>query len=132
MNVLGVEFSSNKLNYVLLACDGGQFQVSQSNRLELSDTRSRESLRAFQNAVAVLINGTKPNIIGIKDKPESGQMRAGAAALKMEGILLAAAPCDVEFVSGKRINACDEGTGLKAYHQPAFKAALATFRKQAG
>lgn len=57
-------------------------------------------------------------------------MRAGAAALKMEGILLAAAQCDVEFISGKRINACGNGDGLKAYHQPAYKAAVAAIRKQ--
>lgn len=132
MNVLGVEFESKRLNYVLLVCDGDDCKIAQSNRLELTDTRSRESLRSFQNAVSTLFNGTKPDIIGVKDKPESGAMRAGAAALKMEGILLAAAPCDVDFVSGKRINACANGDGLKAYHQPAFKAALATFRKQAG
>lgn len=131
MNILGVEFDSKKLNYVLLVCDGDEFKIAQSNRLELTETRSRESLRAFQNAVTTLLNGTKPDIIGIKDKPEAGQMRAGAAALKMEGILLAAALCDVEFVSGKRINACEEGNGLRAYHQPAFKAALITLRKQA-
>jgi hypothetical protein len=129
MNILGIELDSNKLNYVLLVTNGEEHTVSQSNRLELTDTRSRDSLRAFQNAVATLINGTKPDIIGIKDKPETGRMRAGAAALKMEGILLAAAPCDVDFVSGKRINACEEGEGLKKYHQSAFKAALATFQK---
>ncbi|MCX5570694.1 DUF3010 family protein [Kaistia nematophila] len=130
MNVLGVEFSSRKLNYVLLACEGEHVQILQSNRLELSDTRSRQALRAFQSAIAALINGTSPELIGIKDKPETGHMRAGAAALKMEGILLAAAPCDVEFISGKRINACADDDSLNAYHQPAYKAALAAFRKQ--
>lgn len=132
MNILGVEFDAKKLNYVLLVGDGNEFKIAQCNRLELTETRSRDSLRAFQNAVTTMLNGTQPDIIAIKDKPESGQMRAGAAALKMEGILLATASCDVEFVSGKRINACDEGEGIKAYHQPAFKAAAAVFSKQAG
>ncbi|RWG54801.1 MAG: DUF3010 family protein [Mesorhizobium sp.] len=132
MNVLGVEFDAKKLNYVLLVGDAGEFAVAQSNRLEITETRTRESLRAFQNAVTTLLNVTKPDVIAIKDKPESGQMRAGAAALKMEGILLAAAACEVEFVSGKRINACETGEGLKAYHQPAYKAAMASVRKQVG
>jgi len=131
MNILGVEFEAKKLNYVLLVCDGDEVNIAQCNRLELSETRSRDSLRAFQNAVTTMLNGTQPDIIAIKDKPESGQMRAGSAALKMEGILLASASCDVEFVSGKRINACDAGDGIKAYHQNAFKAAAAVHRKQA-
>ena len=129
MNILGIELEANKLNYVLVVTEGEQYKVSQSNRLELTDTRSKDSLRSFQNAVATLMNGTKPDIIAIKDKPESGQMRAGAAALKMEGILLATAACDVDFVSGKRVNACEDGEGLKKYHQPAYRAALAAFRK---
>jgi hypothetical protein len=131
MNVLGIELESNRMNYVLLVGEGEEFEVAQSNRLVLTDTRSRESLRSFQDATSAMFNGTKPDIIGIKDKPESGRMRAGAAALKMEGIMLACATCDVDFVSGKRINACDNGDGIKAYLQPAFKAAVAAFRKQA-
>lgn len=131
MNILGVEFEAKKLNYVLLVCDGDEFNIAQCNRLELTETRSRASLRAFQNAVTTMLNGTQPQIIAIKDKPESGQMRAGAAALKMEGILLASAPCDVEFVSGKRVNDCEPGQSIKAYHQNAFKAAVAARRKQA-
>lgn len=129
MNVLGVEFAAKTLCYVLLVCEGDDYKVAQSNRLELSDTRSRESLRSFQTAVSTLFNGTKPHVIGLKTKPETGSMRAGAAALKMEGILLAAAPCDVDFVSGQRVNACPDVDDLKAYQQPAFKAALAAFRK---
>jgi hypothetical protein len=132
LHILGVELAANKLNYVLLVCEGASYNVAQANRLELSDTRSRGALKAFQQAMSVLISGTKPDLIGIKSKPESGALRAGAAALKMEGILLAASPCDVDFVSGQRVNACDDGEGIKAYHQPAFKAAVAAFRKQAG
>ncbi|MFM9858842.1 DUF3010 family protein [Pseudoxanthobacter sp. M-2] len=131
MNILGVEFEAKTLNYVLLVCEEKKNEVKEANRLKLTDTRSKDSLRAFQSAVTTLITGTKPDLIAIKDKPESGQMRAGAAALKMEGILLAAAPCEVEFISGRRINACEDGAGLRAYHQPAFKAALAAFGKQA-
>jgi hypothetical protein len=58
-------------------------------------------------------------------------MRAGAAALKMEGIILANSPCSVDFVSGARINACavsDES--LHAYLQPSLKAAHAAFAKR--
>lgn len=131
MNILGVEFNSKNLNYVLLVSEGDGYKIAQANRLELTETRSRDALRAFQNAVKTLLNTARPDIIAIKDKPESGQMRAGAAALKMEGILLATAECEVEFVSSKRINACGDGEGINAYHQPAFKAAVAVFAKRA-
>ncbi|MFN4088391.1 MAG: DUF3010 family protein, partial [Alphaproteobacteria bacterium] len=109
----------------------GDCRVTHANRLVLTDTRSRESLRAFQGAVTTLLNGTNPQIIGVKAKPETGQMRAGAAALKMEGIILACANCEVDFVSGKRINACADGEAIRAYLQPAFKAATAALLRQA-
>ncbi|MER9894079.1 DUF3010 family protein [Mesorhizobium sp. M0119] len=131
MNILGIELESNRLNYVLLVGEGDEFEVAQFNRLVLTDTRSRESLRSFHDATKTMFNGTKPDIIGVKDKPESGRLRAGAAALKMEGIMLACATCDVDFVSGKRINACENREGLKVYLQPAFKAAVAAVRKLA-
>lgn len=130
MKILGIEFESKKLNFVLIEANENEIEVIQSNRLELTDTRSIEALRAFQAAVSAMFNSVNPDLIGIKDKPENGQMRAGAAALKMEGIVLANAPCDVDFVSGTRINKCSNCEGLKAYLQPAFKAAVAAYRKQ--
>ena len=129
MKILGVELASNKLNYVLLVYQGDAVEIAQANRLQLTSTRSPDALRAFQSAVSALLTGANPDRIGIKSKPESGQMRAGAAALKMEAILLAAAPCPVEFVSGARIVACEDCDGLKKYHQPACKAASVIARK---
>jgi hypothetical protein len=56
---------------------------------------------------------------------EKGTMQAGAAALKMEGIVLASISCPAKFVSGARINKCSQAaTSLHAYHQLAFKAAV--------
>jgi hypothetical protein len=132
MKILGIEFGANKLNFVLIEAIEKNIEVVQSNRLELTDTRSIQALRAFQDAVNAMLNSASPEIIGIKDKPENGRMRAGAAALKMEGIVLANASCDVDFVSGKRINTCSNHEGLKVYLQPAFKAAIAAFQKHEG
>jgi hypothetical protein len=127
MKVLGIEYSSNKLHYVLVEEHGEDFQVLQSNRLMLTETRSRDALVAFQNAILTLYNSTTPNLIAIKEKPESGKMPAGAAALKMEGITLANAPCPVEFISGARINQCTASWGaLPKYLEPALKAAVAS------
>ena len=125
MKVLGVEFSSNNLHYVLLEGDGDTFKVLQNNRLVLAETRSRDALVAFQNAIHTLYNSTAPDRLAIKEKPESGRMKAGAAALKMEGITLANAPCPVEFISGARINQCPASRGnLPKYLEPALKAAV--------
>lgn len=129
---MGIEFAASNLFYVSIKLqDNGSLLVSQANKLVLGDTRSREGLVAFQNAVSTLFNSAKPELIGIKSKPESGQMRAGAAALKMEGIVLANSPCFVDFVSGARINACTASDQtLHAYLQPALKAAHAALAKR--
>jgi len=113
------------MNYVLVAQSlDGHLSVENANRLTVGDTRSSEDLRAFQSAVRTLANDTAPDLVAIKEKPEKGAMMAGAAALKMEGIVLANMTCRVVFISGNRINRCSETAGsLKEYHKPAFKAA---------
>jgi hypothetical protein len=134
MRVMGIEFDAKKTHYVLIELKGdGSIAVSQANRLVLGETRSRDALIAFHNAVSTLFNSTKPELIGIKAKPEAGQLRAGAAALKMEGIVLVASPCTVDFVSGARINSCTAAdASLHAYLQPALKTAHAALAKRLG
>lgn len=111
------------MNYVLLEGDKEGFSVIQSNRLALGETRSRDALVAFQRAVQTTLNASSPDMVAIKEKPEKGGMQAGAAALKMEGIVLANAPCPVEFVSGARINKNSASRSIQAYFLPALKAA---------
>lgn len=132
MKVMGIEFAGSYLNYVVVELnEKNEVHVLQSNRLVLSDTRSRDSLVSFQNAVSTLFNAASPNLIGIKAKPEAGAMMAGAAALKMEGIVLANSPCEVDFVSGARINKCAvEDSDLFVYLQPALKTAHAALAKR--
>jgi hypothetical protein len=124
--VLGVEFAGSQTTYVLLEQVGDAVSIKSNGRASLGATRSCPALRAFQSAVQTLLNDTAPDLIAIKDKPENGAMQAGAAALKMEGILLASTTCAVTFISGARINKCTatEDT-LFAYYQTAFKAARA-------
>ena len=125
MKALGIEFNANKLIYVLVEMSADELDVLQSNKLELADTRNRDALVAFQTAVRTVFNTTNPDVIGIKAKPEKGQMSAGAAALKMEGITLACSPCPVHFLSGAKINACEASiAGIKKYQISAFKSAV--------
>jgi hypothetical protein len=103
----------------------GQVLVQSTNKIELSDTRDRDALIAFQAALRAVYTATAPDVIGIKSKPEKGRMSAGAAALKMEGISLANSPCPVHFLSGLKINACEASNDkLKKYQIPAFKSAI--------
>lgn len=131
MKVIGIEFSASNLHYVLIELkEDNSIKVLQSNKLILGETRSREALVSFQNAVSAIFNSAQPEIIGIKAKPEAGSLRAGAASLKMEGIVLANSPCSVDFVSGARINGCNvEDKSLHAYLQPALKAAHSALAK---
>ncbi len=124
MKALGIEFSSNVMTYVLVEHSEAGHAILQRNRLTLSETRSREALVGFRDAVSTVFNSTTPQVIGIKAKPEAGRLRAGAAALKMEGIAVANAPCPVEFISGQRINQCGvTAAGTPKWAEPAFKAA---------
>lgn len=128
MKALGIEFSSNKLIYVLVEMSDGDLSVLSSNKIELTDTRDRDALVSFQTALKAVYNATAPDVIGIKAKPEKGRMSAGAAALKMEGISLACSPCPVHFLSGAKINACkaeeEEEEGMKKYQIPSLKSAI--------
>ena len=129
MKVLGIEFAASYMNYVGVSGSGEDFDVIKHERMELHKTRERESLVAFQDAVVTLFNEFSPKLIAIKDKPEAGRMPAGAAALKMEGIVLANAPCQVAFISGHKINQVSETCdGLYQYSQASFKTALAALR----
>ncbi|WP_018878682.1 DUF3010 family protein [Thioalkalivibrio sp. ALE28] len=133
MKVLGVEFSSFNMNYVVIRSNGDSYEVITSSRMTLGETRDRNALVAFQDAVKTLLNEVGPDLLAIKGKPEAGRMQAGAASLKMEAILLANAPCDADFVSGQRINKTDdEDPSLYAYLQPALKAAVSALRMGVG
>jgi hypothetical protein len=125
MRVIGIEFAASDMNYVVIDCStDGKILVTAANRLSLADTRSPDELRVFQQAVKTLMSDLAPGRVAIKAKPEKGAMAAGPAALKMEALVLATAPCGVRFISGARINKCHVPAGTtKAYHLPAFKAA---------
>ena len=129
---MGIEFAGSTMNYVVIESNtDNEVHVRQANRLMMGDTRSRDSLVSFQNAVSTLFNATSPNLVGIKAKPEAGAMMAGAASLKMEGIVLANSPCEVDFVSGARVNKCEvEDKKLYAYLQSALKTAHAALTKR--
>jgi len=129
MIVLGVEFAASQTTYVLLEQTSNSISIKGKGRVSLGATRSSDALRAYQSAVQTLLNDAAPDLMAIKEKPEHGAMQAGAAALKMEGILLANTTCRVTFVSGARINKCEtDGEKLFAYYQAAFKAALAAIK----
>lgn len=133
MKILGIEFASSEMNYVGLSAEDGTYAVVTSSRMTLGGTRDRDALVAFQNAVKTLLNDFGPDYLAIKEKPEAGKMRGGAAALKMEGIVIANAPCPVDFVSGRRINqVTEDDASLYGYVKPAFKAAVAVLRSKAG
>ena len=126
MKIIGIELDSNKMNYVVIDKNDNSYEVSNGNRIILTATREREALIAFKDAVTALYNSVNPSLIGIKEKPESGKLKAGAASMKMEGIALANSPCPVDFVSGKRVNQSDAtNENLFGYLQTALKTAHA-------
>src|SRR5262245_25305525 len=132
MNVLGVEFAGSDMIYVLLEQANGRPVIRTKNKIPLSDTRNADALNAFRSAVETVLTSSCPDVVAIKEKSEAGdcQYRAGAAALKMEGILLAHARCRIEFISGRRINGCQvTDDSLHKYAQPAYKAAACVLER---
>ena len=129
MRALGIEFAGDKLRYVLVVDHEDGVHVETGNVLTLGGTRDPLALRAFQAAVVAMMNATAPDLIAIKEKPERGQLKAGAAALKMEGITLAVSTVPVDFVSGARVNAVPEGPSLNNNQQPSYRTAIAALTR---
>ena len=114
------------MNYVLVV-DGAP---AGQGRLELEDGRSAPAMAAFKKEIRTLLDECRADVVHIKAKPESGQMRAGAASLKMEAVLLAEAEIEVVFVSAQAAAKIEKHPGLYAYQQPAWQAAMAKDSKK--
>lgn len=122
---MGVEFDARDMRYVVVENAANATSVVASNRLLLSQTRSRTALAAFQNTLKTTLSSHDIDLIAVKSKPEKGSMRAGAAALKMEALLLATAQVEVRFVSGKKVkNTAVIENSLPKYLQTALLTAL--------
>jgi hypothetical protein len=125
---LGIELDSNRLCYVLVSGSSPEdATVVGSGKLQLGETREADDVRKFAAEVADLVQSLGPDRIAIKAKPENGQMRAGAAALKMEAILIAKTFCDVYFLTPQHLKKIDDNGELYAYLQGAWKAAVGGF-----
>jgi len=122
---MGVEFAASNMCFVVLERTD-TVRVLAANRLSLEDTRSRTSVAAFQSALATTLHQHAIDLIAVKSKPERGRMMAGAAALKMEALLLAAARTDVEFISVPKVARAEALTNdLHGYLQTAVQTAMA-------
>lgn len=122
--VLGVEFAGSQMVWVLVDED----PISSGN-LKLTATRDNKAMAEFRASLDALLEQLNPDVIAVKEKPESGRMQAGGAALKMEGVLLSIATAEFDFVSGRRINAIlDAAEGLKEKEKVAYKAAISALK----
>lgn len=125
MKVLGIDFDANKASFVLVSGTHEEAGIEHKERLQLGETRSQADMAAFRDSVRRILELCAPDAISIRAKPENGQMRAGAAALKMEAIVLAESTAPLEFVSSVKASKQADRDGLFAYLQPAYKAAMA-------
>jgi Protein of unknown function (DUF3010). len=131
MKVLGIDFDSNKACFVMVNGNHEQASIQHRERIQLTETRSQKDMTAFRDGVRTILEQCAPEKVAIRAKPESGQMRAGAAALKMEAIILAEATAPIEFVSSAAVSKQEDAVGLFAYLQPAFKVAMAQLARSA-
>ncbi|NTF17662.1 DUF3010 family protein [Agrobacterium rubi] len=125
VKVMGIDFEGKTACFVVVAKAGDDTNVVFKERAELAETRSRDDMVLFRDAVRRIMKDAAPDRISIRGKLENGQMRAGAAALKMEAIILAESTVDVAFVSSVKAKKQPDADGLFGYLQPAFRAAMA-------
>lgn len=125
MAKLGIDLDSKTLRWVEVHSAGGSHEAGASGRIVLAATRDCEEMKRFAKAVKDVMEEVAPTKIAVREKPEAGRIRAGAASLKMEAIILSLAQVPVEFVGTAAINKCHETHArLKEVEVPAFKAAV--------
>lgn len=127
MKVVGVDFDASKALFVVVeGGEDGQLAIVETRRLQLDDTRSAGAMKAVRDEIRDFLSAQSADAISIRAKPENGQMRAGAAALKMEAIVMAeSGSADLSFVSSVKAGKLPDAPGLFAYFQTAYKAAAA-------
>lgn len=124
MRVMGVEANSNKLSFVVVGDNGGEIVVYDKGRIELAETRQKTAMDLFASELRVVLERNSLDLVIVKLKPEKGQMRAGAASLKMEAALMLCATCDVRFTSGKKLLTIEEPDRLFSYLKVSWKVAV--------
>ena len=130
MKSLGIEFDASRLHYVLLTGTADDNAVVTSGKLTMDGSRDVEAVRGFALDLDRVLKELAPEVVSVKAKPENGQMRAGASALKMEALVLARSSCPVYFQTSQALSKLTGNTDLYAYQQDAWKAALAGFEPE--
>jgi hypothetical protein len=127
MKVVGVDFDANKVLFVVVeGGPEGEPSIVDTKRFQLDDTRDADAMKKVRDEIRGLLAAHADACLSIRSKPENGQMRAGAAALKMEALVLAeSGSAEVSFVSSVKAGKMPEAPGLFAYLQTAYKAASA-------
>jgi hypothetical protein len=125
MKIVGVDFDANKALFVVVEGEfAGTPEIVDTRRIQLEDTRSAEEMKKVRDDIRDFLAKHGAETISIRSKPENGQMRAGAAALKMEALVLSeSANAEVSFVSSVKASKMAEAPGLFAYFQTAYRAA---------
>jgi hypothetical protein len=123
--VIGIDIAASELRYVILEVADGVPTCVASNKLTLAGTRDVGGIKAFQAALAAVLNEANATILAIKNTPERGQRRVGAAVLKMEALLLAQSQCAVRFITIQKLSAqALHDFGIPGYYNDAVRAAL--------
>jgi len=136
MIVCGVELTGSDAVVCFLNMDRGQFNLPECKvrKLSLPKNHSREDLKQFQAAFAVLMAEYGVTHVAIKERMPKGKFAGGAVSFKMEAAIqlitdieltvtllpsalikstLAANPLPIAFAE----------TGLKAFQEAAFVSA---------
>lgn len=126
MRYLGVEFQSDQTVWVSIFVDGGEVSNFETGFIKIGGTKSADDMKQYAADLKQLFADYPATKIAIKDKPETGRMRAGAAAMKMEGVFLLTAPYEVKFLSPKAVaKAMETASGVKEKYKDAYRAAVA-------
>lgn len=116
MVVLGVMLKGNAARLVALVGRQTEHTVvnSRVNKIELPKNPSKDDVDTFVQTFKAFCAVNAVDLVAINRRATSGQGAGGAGTFIVEGILLAASPCPVDFFHPATIKATDrKKAGLK-------------------
>lgn len=123
---LGIDFQSDQTFWASIFVESGEVSKLATGSIKIGGTKSAKDMKQYEADLKQLFAHYPATKIAIKDKLETGRMRAGAAAMKMEGIFLLTAPCEVKFLSPRAVaKAMDMALGVAVKCKDAYRAAVA-------
>jgi hypothetical protein len=136
MKICGITIQGKRAAIVVLECADDQYTPCRTiSKIDLSDDKSQEDMRACLHTFQAFIRDHGIDLILLKARARSGEYAGGAVGFKIEAIIqLLDIP--VEIINANAVSAAIRGKALHgidqvyAYQKDAFKVAFAGYLRK--